>query len=334
MRAISSHQFPESASDHGVVFEPKWDGFRAILWVTRDGVRLQSRNQKDLSSHFPDLCEPLSRQLPPGLVLDGEIIIWDQSTGRTSFELLQRRFTAGRRITEVAAAHPAHFVAFDLLQDARGHDLLDRPLHRRRDRLQRLLKTAPPQIAVCPQTSSEKQARAWIADWAPAGIEGVVIKPSDSAYQPGRGAWRKLRTHHTADYIIGGLTGSFERPSSLLLGRYDQHGVLRFTGQTHRIRAEHRPDLARLKTMAFRGDTNGHPWPCPLPSGWTADLTNREPLPYLQVEPTLVAEVEIDTALDGPFDRLRHRGRLLRIRAELQSADVERLETSPRRHQG
>jgi hypothetical protein len=107
------------------------------------------------------------------------------------------------------------------------------------------------------------------------------MQTSNTCAPPVNPAHRRL--HHRR------LTGSFERPGSLLPGRYDQHGVLRFIGQTHRVRAELRDELARLHIMAFRGDTNWHPWPCPLLAGWAADLTNRKPLPYLQVEPSGVS---------------------------------------------
>ncbi|NMO57698.1 ATP-dependent DNA ligase [Actinoplanes sp. TBRC 11911] len=327
MKAVSALDIPAASQAREVVYEPKWDGFRALLWVTADGVRLQSRHGKDLSRYFPDLCQALAGHLAAGLVLDGEIIIWDQQTGRTSFTSLQRRFTVGRRVSEVATENPAHFVAFDVLRDARRRDLLDHPLHVRRNRLRRLANSAPPQLVICPQTSNERTAREWIADWTTAGIEGLVVKPRDGIYRPGGGDWIKIRTRQTTDYVIGGLTGTFEQPYSLLLGRYDERGMLRFSGQTHRIPAAQRKELARLRTMPFSGDANGHPWPCPLPASWAGQLADRLALPYLQVEPTLVAEVETDTAHDGPYERLRHRARLVRIRPDLQTRDVHLLST-------
>jgi ATP-dependent DNA ligase len=121
-----------------------------------------------------DLCQALAGHLPPGLVLDGEVIIWDGQSGRTSFARLQRRFTAGRRLADEAAQHSAHFVAFDVLQDAAGRELLDQPLDKRRRRLQRLLGSAPPQLALCPQTSDESTAHTWRTDWSASGIEGLL----------------------------------------------------------------------------------------------------------------------------------------------------------------
>jgi ATP-dependent DNA ligase len=253
------------------------------------------------------------------------VIIWDDQSGRTSFALLQQRFTAGRRLAAEAALHPAHFVAFDMLQDAGGRELLDQPLDRRRRRLQRLLASAPPQLALCPQTSDETTARTWFTDWPATGIEGLLVKPHDGRYQPGETGWVKVKTRQTEEYVVGGVTGTLGQPTSLLLGRYDHHGILRFVGHTHRIRAQQRRELAGLQPMAFRGEGSGHPWPCPLPAGWTAGLAYREPLPYLQVEPTVVAEVDTDVARDGPFRRLRHSCRLVRIRPELHPDDVRPL---------
>jgi hypothetical protein len=111
-----------------------------------------------------------------------------------------------------------------------------------------------------------------------------------------------------------------------LLGRLDRHGVLRFVGITHRVRAEQRRELAGLRPMPFRGDGSGHPWPCPLPAGWAVDLADRRPLGYFQVEPTLVAEVTTDVARDGPLNQLRHPCRFVRVRPDLRPEDLVRLD--------
>jgi ATP-dependent DNA ligase len=126
-------------------------------------------------------------------VLDGELIVWDDARGRTSFAHLQQRLTAGRRLVAEKAAHPAHFVVFDLLQDVHGRVLLDQPLTRRRHRLDRLLAGAPPQLPLCPQTSDEPTARAWWADWSITGVEGRVVKKPDGRYQPGAVGWVKVK---------------------------------------------------------------------------------------------------------------------------------------------
>ena len=144
----------------------------ALAWTGPDRVALQSRHGRALTRFFPDLCRVLADTLPSGLVLDGELIVWDDARGRTSFTHLQQLLTAGRRVP-IEAAYPAYFGVFDLLQDIRGRVLLDQPLTRRRRRLDRLLAGAPPQLPLCPQTTDESTARGWWADWA---ITGVTIR--------------------------------------------------------------------------------------------------------------------------------------------------------------
>jgi ATP-dependent DNA ligase len=281
-----------------------------------------------------ELVSPLTAALPARTVVDGEVLVWDTQHGRCSFSLLQRRLTAGPRLPKLVREHPAHLVAFDLLRDGRGVELLDQPLTTRRGKLERLLRGAPSQIAVCPQTADRDIALGWLSELGVAGVEGVVIKPATSTYRPGARLWTKVRARDTTEFIIGGVTSTLERPVTLLLGRFDDHGTFRFAGQTHPVRAEDRKEVARvLRGLPFRGPGAGHPWPCPLPAGWTPDFAERQPLVFIPVEPTVVAEVEVDTALDGPFDRIRHRCRLLRIRHDLQPADVTTGRTEAQRGQ-
>jgi ATP-dependent DNA ligase len=301
----------------------KWDGFRAIVWRTSDSVRIQSRHGVDLTKFFPDLVLPLTACLPARAVLDGELLVWDVERGRCSFSLLQRRLTAGRNLPEVVRKYPAHLVAFDLLRDGRGVELLEQPLAARRRKLQRLLNGAPLELAVCPQTSDRDVALGWLRDLGVAGVEGVVIKQADSRYHPGTGLWTKVRARETTEFVIGGVTGALDRPVTVLLARFDSRGTLRFVGQSHPLKASDRRDVARaVRGLPFRGPNAGHPWPCPLPAAWNGAFAERQPLAYIPVEPTVVAEVEIDTARDGPFGRLRHRGRLVRIRLDLRSTTI------------
>jgi hypothetical protein len=123
--------------------------------------------------------------------------------------------------------------------------------------------------------------------------------------------------------VIGGITGTLAWPISLLLGHYDNRGVLRYAGQTQPIRADQRRDLAAaLRAVPFQGAGSGHPWPCPLPATWSTGMSGREPLSFTPVEGTLVAEVEVDTALDGAFGRIRHLCRHVRIRLDLHPQDL------------
>ncbi|MGI5149321.1 ATP-dependent DNA ligase [Plantactinospora sp. CA-294935] len=250
VRAVAARAMPESAGRSA--FEMKWDGFRAIIWRTAGGVRIQSRQGADLTRLFPDLVSSLRATMPVRTVLDGELLVRDTQRGRSSFSLLQRRLTAGRRLPETIRRHPAHLVAFDLLRDGRGVELLDQPLIVRRTKLQRLLRNTPPQIAVCPQTTDRGVAVSWLRDLGVGGVEGVVIKPVASLYRPGARLWTKVRAHDTAEFVIGGVTGARDRPMTLLLGRFDDHGTLRFVGQTHPVKAEDRQELARaLRAISF-----------------------------------------------------------------------------------
>ncbi|GIE81985.1 hypothetical protein Aph02nite_79350 [Actinoplanes philippinensis] len=267
--AVSVRSLPDPGPTP-VVYEMKWDGFRAIIWRTSDGVRIQSRQGTDLTCYFPDLTNPLATALPPKVVIDGELLACDVERGRCSFSLLQRRLTAGRRIAEVAGKYPAHLVAFDILRDGRGTELLDQPLSVRRAKLERMLRAAPPQLVICPQTTDHAVAQGWLQDLAVAGVEGVVIKQVSDRYRPGAKSWTKARARDTTEYVIGGVTGTLQHPTALLLGRFDDAGMLRYTGRTHPIRPEHRRDLApALRGLPFSGPHAGHPWPSPLPAAWT-----------------------------------------------------------------
>jgi ATP-dependent DNA ligase len=275
-----------------------------------------------LTPYFPDIVRHLRAHLPPGVVLDGELIVWDAGRSRTSFTALQRRITAGRGLAR--DEHPAHFVAFDLLADAGGGCLLDQPLTRRRTRLARLLATSPPQLLACPQTLDVAEARRWLREWAPAGIEGLVIKDLASHYTLGKAGWLKFKPRTTTEAIIGGITGTATNPNALLLGRFDAGGRLRYVAQTHPLPAAQRYVLAGLLpplALPAAADHN-HLWSNPLPAAWSAQLSDRQPLPYVQVKPVIVAEVEADAAYDPECFRWRHRTRYIRLRADLSAHDV------------
>ncbi|MFG3602517.1 ATP-dependent DNA ligase [Micromonospora chersina] len=172
--------------------------------------------------------------IPPGVVLDGELIVWER--GRTNFAQLQRRVTAGRALLRLARECPAHYVLFDLLADADGTVILDLPLSQRRARLQQLLADAPAQLTLTPQTADMRQVSDWLLHWTvAAGIEGVVSKRLAGRYEPGRRGWSKFRTRIVTDAIVGGVTGSIRNPETVLLGRLDRRGRLRYTGRSHQL---------------------------------------------------------------------------------------------------
>ncbi|WP_262286021.1 ATP-dependent DNA ligase [Micromonospora sp. MA102] len=305
-----------------LAYEPKWDGFRAIGFVEAAGVYLQSRAGKNLTPYFPDITRAIRRTLPPGVILDGELIVWER--GRTSFARLQRRITAGRGLLMMAREHPAHYVLWDLLADAGGQVVINAPLFERRARLAELLEAAPAQLTLTPQTTDMDEVGDWLTTYTAAGIEGVVVKRLDGRYEPGRRGWQKFRVRAATEAIVGGVTGSLANPSTLLLGRFDRRGHLRYTGRTHPLamvqRRELAPLLSPLRPQQRRGIVAPHPWPQPLPASWSGQLDRPEPLRYLQVEPTVVTEIEVDTAFE--HRRWRHRVWYVRPRLDLSVYDV------------
>ncbi|MEU5727182.1 ATP-dependent DNA ligase [Micromonospora sp. NPDC047738] len=302
-----------------LVHEPKWDGWRCIAFRESGGVYLQSRAGRNLTTYFPDITRAIRAAVPPGVVLDGELIVWER--GRTNFAQLQRRVTAGRDLLRLARECPAHYVLFDLLAD--GQAIIDLPLSQRRTRLERLLADAPAQLTVTPQTADMRQVADWLLNWTvAAGIEGVVSKRLNGCYEPGRRGWSKFRTRIVTEAIVGGVTGSISRPETVLLGRFDRRGRLRYTGHSHSLTTDQRAALAELLSpsrMPRRGAV-AHPWPNPLPASWSGQLDRPEPLPYVQVEPTVVAEIDADVAFE--HGRWRHRVRYARVRPDMSVYDV------------
>ncbi|WP_307813022.1 ATP-dependent DNA ligase [Micromonospora coerulea] len=305
----------------GLVHEPKWDGWRGIAFRETGGVYLQSRAGRNLTTYFPDITRAIRAAIPPGVVLDGELIVWER--GRTNFAQLQRRVTAGRGLLRMARECPAHYVLFDLLADAGGQVILDLPLSQRRARLEQLLVDAPAQLTLTPQTADMRQVSDWLVNWTVAvGIEGVVSKRVGGRYEPGRRGWSKFRTRIVTEAIVGGVTGSISRPETVLLGRFDRRGRLRYTGRTHSLTAHQAVELASLLVpprMPRRGAV-AHPWPEPLPASWSGQLDRPEPLRYVQVEPTMVAEIDADVAFE--HQRWRHRVRYARARPDMSVYDV------------
>ena len=306
----------------GCAYEPKFHGFRCLVFRHGRGVYLQSRAGCPLAGYLPDIARICRDALPAGVVVDGELVVWAPEHGRTSFALLQRRVSAGRRVVQFAMQHPAHLVLFDVLQAGRK-PLLDAPLADRRARLAALLATAPDQLTLCPQTVECDQAADWFTALTVAGVEGLVIKGLAASYQPGRRGWSKYRSKATTEAIVGGVTGSITEPHALLLGRFDHRCQLRYVGRTHPLRPVQRAELAGALTPAGRKRRGGgivHPWPRPLPASWTGQVGAAEPVHYHQVEPAVVVEVRVDTAYE--YGRWRHMAHHVRIRAELHPSQL------------
>ncbi|MFJ2825651.1 ATP-dependent DNA ligase [Streptomyces toxytricini] len=303
----------------GVAFEQKFDGHRALLFTPADPggrVLIQTRRGSLVQDRWPDLVAAAEQQLPHGLVLDGELLVWDAEAGRLSFEALQRRAAArGRSAAGLAARWPAYFVAFDVLQQD-GVQLLTHPYAQRRALLEELFTTraltAP--WTLCPMTTDLATAREWLESWTDvSGVEGIVIKPLTSSYHPSYRGWTKIRRRDTTEAIIGAITGTLARPQLLVLGRHDQDGRLRAVGRTVPLR----PDAARQVAEHLAAAGPGHPWTgVTFSSAWGSG----DVLDVTLVRPDQVAEVSADRAIDqGVF---RHPLRFQRIRLDVTADDV------------
>jgi ATP-dependent DNA ligase len=194
VRDVNALPAPTTISG-GVMFEPKWDGFRLIAFHAAEvgGVYLQSRQHRSLGRYFPEITAAIAEHLPERVVLDGELVCWSPQTRRLDFAALQRRLhPAARQVTELARTHPANYVVFDLL--SLGSEDLPAPYRRRRQLLEQLLAQVPAPLALTPATTDPATAAQWFRDWPPAvGVEGLVIKGVDQPYRAERG-WLRHRS--------------------------------------------------------------------------------------------------------------------------------------------
>jgi ATP-dependent DNA ligase len=299
----------------GWVFEPKFDGFRALAFCDAAGLLLQSRQLRPLAPAFPDVAAALAPFTHRGVVLDGELVVWRR--GRFDFPALQDRLRSGpARVRELAAATPAAYVVFDLLARD-GADLRERPYTTRRRELEELLAEGmPPGLVLAPATADPAVARTWLRGYTGSGIEGVVAKRADQPYRPGVRGWQKLRARVTGEAVVGGVIGRVGAPQVLLLGRYDDAGRLQVAGRTTEL---HPAARAAVGAVLRPHPGPGHPWPETLPRS-RYGRRPAEPLSYTRVHPRTVVELVVDPALDGP--RWRHPARFLRLRPDLHPGDL------------
>jgi ATP-dependent DNA ligase len=328
------------ALPHGGEFfyEPKWDGFRAIVFRGAGEIYIQSRDQKPLDRYFPDLHESLLRLLPDGCVVDGEIVI--ATPHGLDFDALQLRLhPAESRVAKLARETPASFVAFDVLA-ATGRDLMAEPLVRRRATLRKLLARSRRPLHLTPMTRDQDVAESWLAEFEGAGLDGVVAKPADLTYQPGKRAMLKVKHARTADCVVAGFRwhkNGAGAVGSLLLGLYDDAGVLHHVGVTSAFTMAMRKALAAELAPLRKDALENHPWRdwaeadgeagTRMPgasSRWSAgkDLS-WEPLRLERV-----CEVKYDH-LQG--DRFRHATQFLRWRDDKRPTDCryDQLEVTP-----
>jgi ATP-dependent DNA ligase len=290
-------------------FEPKLDGWRCITFHRANGrVALQSRQQKPLTTYFPEIATAVGERVPAGSVLDGELVAY--RGGRCDFTALQRRITGRPRL-----ASPVTFVVFDLLVLA-GDDLRALPYRKRRKHLRHLLDGATPPLALMPATRELVGAKAWMRDYADAGVEGVVIKHRRHGYRPRRrSSWWKVRSQTTADAVIGGVIGPLKAPEMLVLGLPDERGRLCVAGRTGPLTLPARRELGALLVPPQRV----HPWPERISSSRFGQLPP-QPVDYTPTEPLLVVEVDADICFEQ--QRWRHATTYRRVRGDLEPADL------------
>jgi ATP-dependent DNA ligase len=252
----------ELPKDDGWLFEPKWDGFRAIVFRDGDEVFTQSRDLKPLDRYFPELAAPLKASLPQRCVVDGEVVI--ARDGELDFEaLLLRIHPAASRVNMLATETPASFVAWDLLA-LDDDDLRKVPQAERRTRLEQLLVGVEPPVHLTPATTDRATGSDWFDRFEGAGLDGVVAKRLDAPYQPGKRAMLKIKHARTADCVVAGFRWHKNGPGthigSLLLGLYDDGGRLHHVGITSSFSWERRAALTKELEPLRQDATDGHPW--------------------------------------------------------------------------
>jgi len=324
-------------ADGEFLFEPKWDGFRAIVFRGAKDVYIQSRDLRPLDRYFPELHDALLARLPRDCVLDGEIVVF---TGRRlDFDALQMRLhPAASRVAKLAKETPAAFVAFDLLR-SRGENRLTEPQSERRALLEKLLAKARPPVYLTPMTRDRAQAAAWLKRFEGAGLDGVIAKPAELLYEPGKRALIKVKHMRTADCVVAGFRwhrSGRDAIGSLLLGLYDEQGVLQHVGVTSSFTMTMRRQLVRELRPLRKNAIRHHPW-----SDWASsdDDTKRMPggqsrwsagkdLSWEPLRIERVCEVKYDH-LQGK--RFRHAATFLRWRFDKRPEDCryDQLEVTP-----
>jgi ATP-dependent DNA ligase len=315
------------------LYEPKWDGFRCIVFRDGDEVELGSRNEKPLTRYFPEVVEAIKAHLPERCVVDGEIVIM-AGEGLDFVALLQRIHPAASRVNLLAEQTPASFIAFDLLA-LDDEDLTSRPQGERRALLEHALGTSQPPVYLTPITTDAAVAREWFQVFEGAGLEGVIAKPVSATYQQDKRVMQKIKHTRTADVVVAGYRLHKSGPilGSMVLGLYDDNGNLQHVGVAASFTAARRKEL--IDELAPFISDGPHPWvgdvvPERNPNQAAGSRWNSgKDLSFIPLRPELVAEVGYD-AMEGT--RFRHTAHFKHWRTDRtpESCTYEQLEVPVR----
>jgi ATP-dependent DNA ligase len=327
MLAKLSDEIPEG---EGWLYEPKWDGFRCIVFRDGDSLELASRNERPFTRYFPELLAPMLRDLPDRCVVDGEIVMPAADDRGLDFDaLLQRIHPAASRVQRLSVETPASFVAFDLL--ALGDDsLLDRPLYERVALLATSLAGATPPIHLCPQTLDPAVAHQWFTEFEGAGLDGVIAKRLGDPYTPDKRTLVKVKHRRTADCVIAGyrVHKDGKGVGSLLLGLHDDLGALHHVGVAASFTAKRRAELLVELEPLTHDAIDAHPWREWAQHMAAAEAEQRMPgggsrwnagkdLSWVPLRIERVAEVTFGQLQDGRF---RHGSTFVRWRPDREPA--------------
>jgi ATP-dependent DNA ligase len=314
-------------------FEPKWDGFRSIIFRDGEEVEIGSRNEKPMTRYFPEIVEAVKTHLPERCVVDGEIVVVIGK--RLEFEVLQQRIhPAPSRVRRLSQETPASFIAFDMLASG-DEDYTARPFAERRERLERALANAQPPIHLTPATTDHGLAQQWFQQFEGAGLDGVVAKPLDGTYEPGKRVMFKIKHGRTADCVVAGYrvhTTEAESIGSLLLGLYTDTGELMSVGVIGAFPAAQRKELF-LELQPLVTTFDRHPWDWARQEEGTRTPRNAEgsrwsvgkDLSFIPLRPERVVEVRYEH-MEGV--RFRHTAQFSRWRPDRdpKSCTYEQLE--------
>jgi ATP-dependent DNA ligase len=315
----------------GWIFEPKWDGFRTLIFRDGDEVFIQSRDEKPLNRYFPELLAPIKAQLPERCVLDGEIVIAREEG--LSFDLLQMRLhPAESRVKKLAGETPASIVFFDILCEG-NRSLCDKPFAERREKLEEVLAGAEPPLHLTPATRDRDKAGDWFQRFEGAGLDGVIAKADDGTYEPNKRTMLKVKHERECDCVVAGFrwhkTGAKTKVGSLLLGLYNDNGNLEHVGVCASFTDVKRKELVKFLEPYRKKALATHPWrawaeeeaaagePHRMPGGQSRWSAGKD-LSWEPLRPELVVQVAYDH-MQG--DRFRHTAQFRRWREDKKPRD-------------